>query len=68
MTAKSVWSVGLGTSPVVGAVFAGVSAFAGYSLFRLATARRADHRIAASIKLGFALAVGALAWLAAALR
>lgn len=48
-------------SSALTAVFAGVAAFGGYALFRLATAQSARQRVAASVKLSIALAVGLLA-------
>ncbi len=50
------------------AVLAGVAAFGGYALFRLATAQSARQRVAASVKLSIALAVGLLAGLVIEVR
>jgi hypothetical protein len=50
-------------SSALTAVLAGVAAFGGYALFRLATAQSARQRVAASVKLSIALAVGLLAGL-----
>lgn len=50
-------------STVLASVLAGVAAFGGYALFRLATAQSARQRVAASLKLGIALAIGLLAGL-----
>jgi len=45
-------------NPTLTAILAGVTAFVGYALFRLATAQSTRQRTAASLKVGIALAVG----------
>ncbi len=55
-------------NPTLAAILAGLAAFLGYALFRLATARSNSQRTAASLKLGIALAVGLAAVFAVEVR
>ena len=53
---------------MLGVVLAGVIAFAGYAIFRLATAQNEAQRMAALFKVGIAVAIGLLAGFTLGLR
>jgi hypothetical protein len=54
--------------PTLAPILAGITAFVGYALFRLATGQSTRERMATSLKVGIALAIGLAAALAVEVR